>query len=164
VLLDELGEAGGLDWSRVSVDSFSLRAVRGDQVGANPVDRAKPGSKLHLAADNHGLPLAVLVTAANTNDAVVFEALVDDIPRVRTPAGGRRSRPDKVHADKGVRHEALCDRVGWKDPPLGCRSSPAEAEGSPAWEAPGRVGAALTTTGRVGTARRPGSGKQGRTV
>src|SRR4029453_15428643 len=57
-----------------------------------------------------------------------------------------------------------CDRVGWKDPPLGCRSSPAEAEGSPAWEAPGRGGAALTTTGRVGTARRPGSGKQGRTV
>jgi hypothetical protein len=86
VLLDELGEAGGLDWSRVSVNSFSLRAVRGDQVGANPVDRAKPGSKLHLAADGTGLPLAVLVTAANTNDAVVFEALVDDIPRVRTPA------------------------------------------------------------------------------
>src|SRR5512132_1503834 len=50
-LLEELGEAGGLDWSRVSVDSVSLRAVRGDQVGANPVDRAKPGSKLHLAVD-----------------------------------------------------------------------------------------------------------------
>ena len=32
VLLDELGAAGGLDWSRVSVDSFSLRATRGDQV------------------------------------------------------------------------------------------------------------------------------------
>jgi transposase len=104
VLLDELGEAGGLDWSRVSVNSFSLRAVRGDQVGANPVDRAKPGSKLHLAADGTGLPLAVLVTAANTNNAVVLEALVDDIPRVRTPAGGRRSRPDKVHADKAYDH------------------------------------------------------------
>jgi transposase len=104
VPLDELGQAGGLDWSRVSVNSFSLRAVRGDQVGANPVDRAKPGSKLHLAADGTGLPLAVLVTAANTNDAVVFEALVDDIPRVRTPAGGRRSRPDKVHADKAYDH------------------------------------------------------------
>jgi transposase len=30
--------------------------------------------------------------------------LVDDIPRVRTPAGGRRSRPDKVHADKAYDH------------------------------------------------------------
>jgi transposase len=32
VLLDELGQDGQLDWSRVSVDSFSLRAVRGDHV------------------------------------------------------------------------------------------------------------------------------------
>ena len=29
LLLDELGAAGALDWSRVSVDSVSLRAVRG---------------------------------------------------------------------------------------------------------------------------------------
>ena len=29
LLLDELGHAGALDWSRVSVDSCSLRAVRG---------------------------------------------------------------------------------------------------------------------------------------
>jgi hypothetical protein len=81
-------------------------------VGAIPVDRAKPGSKLHLAVEGTGMPLSLLVTAANTNDAVVFEALLDDIPRVRTPAGGRRCRPEKVHADKAVRHEALCDRVG----------------------------------------------------
>jgi transposase len=81
-------------------------------VGANPVDRAKPGSKLHLAVDGGGLPLSVLLTGANTNDGLVFEALLDDIPPVRTPAGRRRCRPEKVHADKAVRHEALCDRVG----------------------------------------------------
>jgi transposase len=46
----------------------------------------------------------VLVTAANTNDAVVFEALLDDIPQVRTPAGGRRCRPEHVHADKADDH------------------------------------------------------------
>ncbi len=40
------------------------------------------------------------MTAANTPDAMVFEALLDDIPKVRTPAGGRRCRPDKCHADK----------------------------------------------------------------
>jgi transposase len=33
VLLDELGTAGLLDWSRVSVDSTSLRAVRGGSDG-----------------------------------------------------------------------------------------------------------------------------------
>jgi transposase len=100
LLLDELGEAGALDWSRVSVDSFSLRAVRGDHTGANPVDRAKRGCKLHLAGEGTGLPLSVLVTAANTPDAAVFEALLDDIPRVCTLAGGRRCRPYKCHADK----------------------------------------------------------------
>jgi transposase len=40
------------------------------------------------------------VTGANTNDSIVFESLLDDIPMVRTPAGGRRCRPEKVHADK----------------------------------------------------------------
>jgi hypothetical protein len=69
-------------------------------VGANPVDRAKPGSKLHLAVDDGGLPLSLLVTGANTNDSIVFEALLDDLPPVRTPAGQRRRRPDKCHADK----------------------------------------------------------------
>ena len=81
-------------------------------MGANPVDRAKRGSKLHLAVEGGGLPLSVLVTGANTNDSLVFEGLLDDLPKVRTPAGGRRCRPAKVHADKAVRHEALCDRVG----------------------------------------------------
>jgi hypothetical protein len=33
-------------------------------------------------------------------DAAVFEVLLDDLPTVRTPAGGRRCRPDKCHADK----------------------------------------------------------------
>jgi transposase len=69
-------------------------------VGANPVDRGKPGSKLHLAVDGGGLPLSLLVTGANTNDAVVFEALLDDLPPVRTPTRRRRCRPDKCHADK----------------------------------------------------------------
>ncbi len=46
------------------------------------------------------MPLSLLVTAANTPDAAVFEALLDDIPKVRTPRGGRRCRPGKVHADK----------------------------------------------------------------
>jgi hypothetical protein len=72
LLLDELGAAGALDWSRVTVDSFSLRAARGGPGRRNPVDRAKPGSKLHLAAEGTGLPLSLLVTAANTPDAAVF--------------------------------------------------------------------------------------------
>jgi transposase len=70
-------------------------------VGANPVDRGKPGSKLHLVCDASGLPLTAAVTAANTGDTIVFQALLDDVPPIRTPAGRRRTRPAKVHADKG---------------------------------------------------------------
>jgi transposase len=70
-------------------------------VGANPVDRGKPESKLHLVCDGGGLPLTAVVTAAYVNDTTMFQALVEDIPPVRTPAGRRRTRPAKVHADKG---------------------------------------------------------------
>lgn len=43
---------------------------------------------------------------------------------------------------------------------MGRRSDPTEAEGSLILEAQGTAGAALTTTGRTGTARRSGSGKR----
>jgi IS5 family transposase len=41
------------------------------------------------------------VTAANTTDTTMFQAVVEDIPPVRTPSGRRRQRPGKVDADKG---------------------------------------------------------------
>ena len=37
-------------------------------MGANPVDRGKPGSKLHVVCDGNGLPLTAAVTAANVAD------------------------------------------------------------------------------------------------
>jgi len=79
---------------------MSVPAKGGDQVGANPVDRGKPGSKLHLVCDDGGLALAV-VAAANVNDTIMFQAVVADIPPIRTPAGRRGGRPAAVHADKG---------------------------------------------------------------
>jgi hypothetical protein len=45
--------------------------------------------------------LTAAVTAANINDTTMFEAVVDDLPAVRTPSGRRRTRPIKLHADKG---------------------------------------------------------------
>jgi IS5 family transposase len=46
-------------------------------------------------------PAAAAVTAANVPDVVMFTAMVDDIPPVRTRSGRRRHRPGKLDADKG---------------------------------------------------------------
>jgi transposase len=66
----------------------------------------EPGtsSKLHLAGERGGLPLSVVLSAANVNDATMFEAVLDDIPLIRMPTGRRRRRPGKVHADKAYDH------------------------------------------------------------
>jgi hypothetical protein len=76
-------------------------ANAGDHVGANPVDRGKPGSKIQLACEGSGLPLTAVVTAANISDVTMLAAVLDDVPAVLTPIGRRRTRPGKLDADKG---------------------------------------------------------------
>src|SRR5207244_421172 len=68
---------------------------------ANPVGRGRPGTKRHLVVDRNGLPLAVLVSAANVHDSKMFEPLLDAVPPVQGPWGRPRKRPAKLHADKG---------------------------------------------------------------
>jgi IS5 family transposase len=51
--------------------------------------------------DRTGIPLAALLTGANRHDSTVFEELLDAVPAIKTPAGRRRKRPAKLHADKG---------------------------------------------------------------
>lgn len=70
----------------------------------HPTDRGKPGSKRHVVSDRKGVPLAVVLTAANVHESKVLEEAVDTIGPIRRPAGkpGRaRKRPEKLHADKG---------------------------------------------------------------
>jgi IS5 family transposase len=54
-----------------------------------------------------------LLSPANRHDSALFEALLDAVPPVRTPAGRRRNRPAKLHAGKGYdypRCRAACRR------------------------------------------------------
>jgi transposase len=51
--------------------------------------------------DRHGIPLAVLLTAANVHDSRLLEALLDAVPAVAGQPGRPRRRPAKLHADKG---------------------------------------------------------------
>jgi hypothetical protein len=42
-----------------------------------------------------------VVTAANVADTTTFQAVLDEVPPVRTRSGQRRTRPARVHANKG---------------------------------------------------------------
>lgn len=73
----------------------------GDDVGPNPTDRGKPGSKRHLLVDRRGIPLTVYLTGANVPDGAVFEEVLEGLEPIKRPGVGRpRCRPDKIHADK----------------------------------------------------------------
>jgi transposase len=75
--------------------------------GPSPVDRGKPGSKIHVLSERTGLPLSVAVSAANTNDSFALKPLVMAIPAIRSRRGPRRRKPDKLHADKAYDHADL---------------------------------------------------------
>lgn len=61
LLLAKLRAADQLDWSRAAVDSFHVRAPKGELTGPSPVDRGRPGSKHHVLMDGNRIPLAVAV-------------------------------------------------------------------------------------------------------
>jgi transposase len=68
--------------------------------GPSPVDRGKPGSKIHALSDRGGLPISVGVSAANTHDSRALKPLVMAIPAIKSRRGPRRRKPGKLHADK----------------------------------------------------------------
>jgi transposase len=102
ILLDHLGRADLIDWSRASLDSASIPAKRGgEKTGPNPLDRGRPGSKRHLVTDASGVPLTVVLTSANHHDSKALEELIDSIQPVKGKRGRPRKKPVKLHADKG---------------------------------------------------------------
>jgi transposase len=72
----------------------------GGLTGKNPTDRAKKGTKRHLLVDGNGTPLAVRITGANRNESLEAMPLLDDVPPIRQPRGGRRRRPKALYGDR----------------------------------------------------------------
>lgn len=68
--------------------------------GPSPVDRGKPGWKIHALSDREGLPLTVAISAANTHDSHALKPLFMAMPAIKSPRGPRRRKPAKLHADK----------------------------------------------------------------
>lgn len=103
-VLNHLQEADKLDWRRACVDSTSVRATKGgEEIGPSPTDRGKASTKHHLVVEGHGYPIAECISAGNTNDCQVLEALIDAIPALRGKKG--YLSPSKLHADKAYDHD-----------------------------------------------------------
>jgi transposase len=116
----------GINWDKILLDGSKKPAKKGgEDTGPSPVDRSKSGSAIHLATDEHGLPLGATITKAGANDGVqtqqVLESLVvkppppetpvanpdpRDLPRARAD-GAYGNRPTQTRANEaGFRMEA----------------------------------------------------------
>ncbi|MGI5163091.1 IS5 family transposase [Spirillospora sp. CA-253888] len=104
--------AGDIDWL-VSVDSTIVRAHQhaagARKRGRRALGRSRGGltSKLHLACDGRGRPLALVVTGGNVNDCTQFTHLMAAIRVPRLGPGRPRTRPDHVVGDKGYSSRAI---------------------------------------------------------
>jgi transposase len=90
---------------------FSSRRDGGKKTGPNPTDRRKLGSKHHLITDAQGIPLAVILTAANCNDITQLDALVEAIPPIRGKPGRPLRKPEIVQGDRGYSSEKHRERL-----------------------------------------------------
>ncbi|WP_437104838.1 IS5 family transposase [Streptomyces sp. enrichment culture] len=106
--------AGNIDWL-VSVDSTVVRAhqhaagapKRGLRIPGLGRSRGGLTSKIHLACDAVGRPLAFTVTGGNTNDCTQFTAVMEQIRVPRIGPGRPRVRPAHVLGDKGYSSRAI---------------------------------------------------------
>ncbi|WP_443041169.1 IS5 family transposase [Streptomyces sp. B21-102] len=106
--------AGDIDWL-VQIDSTIVRAHqhaaatgrKGGSTGRtnrndHALGRSRGGltTKIHLACDGRGRPLAILVTPGQRHDSICARPLLERIRVPRTGPGRPRCRPDQVIADK----------------------------------------------------------------
>jgi transposase len=107
LLLNQLRRAKRIDFSRFLVDAIHVRAVGGgSQTGPSPVDRRKPGSKMHQITDARGVPLATRMTPANVNEVEELIPLVDAVPNIAGQVGHPRRRPERLQGDTAYQSAA----------------------------------------------------------
>ncbi|KAB1977784.1 IS5 family transposase [Streptomyces triticiradicis] len=99
-VLELLAGQGLVDLSRAVLDSAHVRAKKGGELaGPSPVDRGKPGSKMHVLSDANGLPLRVGLSAANTHDSLGLKPMVAHF-HIGHESHSDHSKPQRLHADK----------------------------------------------------------------
>ncbi|MEV7174176.1 IS5 family transposase [Streptomyces sp. NPDC093224] len=69
--------------------------------------RGGPTTKVHLAVDGRGLPLSIVLTPGNVNDATAFVQVLDGIRIPRAVTGRPRTTPGRVLGDKAYSSRAI---------------------------------------------------------
>ncbi|WP_326570104.1 IS5 family transposase [Actinacidiphila glaucinigra] len=109
----EADAAGDIDWP-VQIDSTIVRAhqhaaatgrkggASGDETDDHALGRSRGGltTKIHLACDGKGRPLAILLTPGQRHDSICARPLLERVRVPRTGPGRPRCTPDRVVADK----------------------------------------------------------------
>ncbi len=102
--LTEYDDLIGIAWTWQAADGSMVKAPLGGQkTGKNPTDRGKQGSKRSLLVDERGVPLAVVISGANTADSQLLEPTLQAIPI---------ERPDPADAE-----QHLCLDKGYSGAP-----------------------------------------------
>ena len=75
-------------------------------IGPNPTDRGKLGTKRHVLTDQRGIPLSIVITAANTHDIKAATQTLDRIV-VERPLKSQNLCLDKGYDFPEIERESI---------------------------------------------------------
>jgi putative transposase len=100
VLIEECEELGAVRWEWQSADGAMGKArFGGDEVGPNPTDRGKKGTKRSIIVEQDGGPLGAVIAGANVHDTKLLQQTIKAIV-VERPEPTVES-PQNLCLDKG---------------------------------------------------------------
>lgn len=92
-------ELGGVHWEWQSADGAMGKArFGGDEVGPNPTDRGKKGTKRSVIADEQGGPLGAVIAGADVHDTKLLAGTIESIVVERPDVTGEA--PQHLCLDK----------------------------------------------------------------
>jgi IS5 family transposase len=87
------------------------RRAGGKKPARIPRTGACSACKHHLIVDAQGIPLAVILSAANRHDITQLDALVDAIPHIQGNRGRPLHKPQIIQGDRGYRSKPHRQRL-----------------------------------------------------
>lgn len=117
LLAAECDELSLVDWEWQAADGWLGKARSGgDEIGPNPTDRAKNGTKKSVLTDADGGPLSIVIAPANVNDHKLLDATIEAIVIERpkpTPKKKQHMCLDKGYDNKPSRE--VVKKHGYQD-------------------------------------------------